>query len=255
MKREKLKLGLTLFALGFSGVLSILTMQLPMDKIPAEMLEQFSVRQIKLLTLINPTILLIVAVVIGTVLHDKVNLTVPAISGWLRGNVSRQQILAQIKSGVTWGIISGITIVGITAIFASYISDEFSEIGGKFKLSIITRFFYGGFTEEILMRYGLMTLFVWATSKVFRALTNTVYLVGIILAALIFAAGHMPLAFVALSQPPSSALLIFILTANAIPGIIFGWLYWKRGLEAAFVAHMFAHVIILISKQFMTLHI
>jgi membrane protease YdiL (CAAX protease family) len=29
---------------------------------------------------------------------------------------------------------------------------------------------------------------------------------------------------------------------NAIGGIVFGWLYWRRSLEAAMVAHASAHV-------------
>lgn len=36
MKNEKFKIGLTLFLLGLAGVLSIATVQLPLDNIPPE---------------------------------------------------------------------------------------------------------------------------------------------------------------------------------------------------------------------------
>jgi formate/nitrite transporter FocA (FNT family) len=38
-------------------------------------------------------------------------------------------------------------------------------------------------------------------------------------------------------------LLTYILLGNSIGGVIFGWLYWKKGLESAMVAHVFAHVV------------
>jgi membrane protease YdiL (CAAX protease family) len=30
-------------------------------------------------------------------------------------------------------------------------------------------------------------------------------------------------------------------------GLIFGWLYWKKGLESAFIAHVFIHVVLVIA--------
>ncbi len=31
---------------------------------------------------------------------------------------------------------------------------------------------------------------------------------------------------------------------NGIPGLAFGWLYWKRGLESAMVAHFSADILL-----------
>ena len=33
-----------------------------------------------------------------------------------------------------------------------------------------------------------------------------------------------------------------IVAANALPGLLFGWLFWRRGLEAAMGAHALAHL-------------
>ena len=30
---------------------------------------------------------------------------------------------------------------------------------------------------------------------------------------------------------------------NTLPGVIFGWLFWKRGIEAAMIAHALAHAL------------
>jgi membrane protease YdiL (CAAX protease family) len=32
-------------------------------------------------------------------------------------------------------------------------------------------------------------------------------------------------------------LLAFIFVGNGVPGLVFGWLYWRRGLYAAMITH------------------
>ena len=80
MNKQKLLLGAILIIIGLIGVVSTLTMDIP---IPAEAEEtlkaQFTPFQIKLLLLINPTIMLFTTVLIGTSLYYKVNLKVPFI--------------------------------------------------------------------------------------------------------------------------------------------------------------------------------
>lgn len=66
--------------------------------------------------------------------------------------------------------------------------------------------------------------------------------VAIIVAALLFGAGHLPLA----SQlaPLTAAVVVRVLAYNAIAGFVFGWLYWKRGLEHTVLAHFCADLIL-----------
>jgi membrane protease YdiL (CAAX protease family) len=97
------------------------------------------------------------------------------------------------------------------------------------------------------MRFGLMTLIVWIASKLFRSTKPIVYWAGIIISSLLFALGHFPVAYQAVDNP-STGLLTYILLGNTIGGIIFGWLYWKKGLESAFLAHIFAHIIMITAE-------
>jgi hypothetical protein len=55
------------------------------------------------------------------------------------------------------------------------------------------------------------------------------------LAALLVAAIHIPQSL--LLFDPSVSLLVFIFLGNGLPGLVFGWLYWRRSLMAAMVAH------------------
>ena len=38
-------------------------------------------------------------------------------------------------------------------------------------------------------------------------------------------------------------------SANALFGFVAGFLYWRRGLEAAMIAHMVAHLIMVSAEQ------
>jgi phosphoglycerol transferase MdoB-like AlkP superfamily enzyme len=170
-----------------------------------------------------------------------VNLDVPVIKGALRKE-KRGNIRRIVLFGMAGGIIAGIFILMVGAAYEPLLPDEFLKLGENIQTSLAVRFLYGGITEEILMRFGLMTFIVWLLSKIFKALNAKTYWGSILLAALLFALGHFPVVFQAVGSP-SALLLSYIVLGNSIGGIIFGWLYWKRGLESAFIAHIFAHVI------------
>ncbi|MDB4228189.1 CPBP family glutamic-type intramembrane protease [Flavobacteriaceae bacterium] len=36
---------------------------------------------------------------------------------------------------------------------------------------------------------------------------------------------------------------------NSVGGIIFGWIYWKKGLESAMIAHIFAHILMILGES------
>lgn len=246
---NKLKLGLFLFFIGFLGVLTLLTVTLPLDTLPPEAIKGLSPVMIKLLVLANPAMLLILAVVVGTLLHDKVKLDTPLISRLL-GIDSNNPItfLEQLKYGVLLGLLGGVAAVAIQAIFAPFIPQEFVEMGQKMQMTTLARFGYGGITEELLMRFGFMTLIVWLVFLFNKKLGDSTYWTGIILATLLFALGHLPVVFSAVAQP-SVALLAYVIVGNSIVGVAFGWLYWKKGLESAFWAHICAHAAMLLSEH------
>ncbi|HQB51159.1 MAG TPA: CPBP family intramembrane metalloprotease, partial [bacterium] len=104
--------------------------------------------------------------------------------------------------------------------------------------------FYGGVSEEILLRLFLMTVFVWLGWKIKKASNNrptnaTVWL-AIILSAIIFGLGHLPITGEITAITPVVILRAIVL--NGVGGVIFGWLYWKKGLEAAMISHFSADI-------------
>jgi hypothetical protein len=249
MQNHKLKLGISLFILGFIGILSILTARLPLDTIPVEVLGQFSEQDLKLLSLINPSILLIVAVVVGLFLYEQVKLQVPFLEKILTGKEPGYTFVGQLRYGIAGGVIAGISILVVSALFTASLPEEFVELGSRFKPSPAMRLVYGGITEEILVRFGLMTFVAWGMYKIFKKLQAAIYWAGILIAALMFALGHLPIAFAAVANP-SAGLITYIMLGNLPGGIIFGWLYWKKGLESAMVAHILTHLLLMTAELF-----
>jgi membrane protease YdiL (CAAX protease family) len=241
MKRKKFYLALILFVLGMIGMLSMLTVDIPL---PEEMLsvlrDHFTPSQIKLLILINPTIILIMAILVGTILYQKVNLSVPIIEKFVGIKQDAIQLREILLYGISGGILSGIAI-SILGLLRLVSPSEFELLTGQLQLTLAARFLYGGITEEIFMRFGLMTLFVWLTAKLLKELKPQVYWIGIILSSLLFAVGHFPIVFQTVGTP-SIVMISYVLLGNTVGGLVFGWLYWKKGLESAFLAHIFAHV-------------
>jgi hypothetical protein len=240
--KSKFRLGLVLFFLGFLGVLTMLTVTVPLKDLP-EQFAQFSPIVIKLLVLVNPTIMLIISVLVGSILYDKVNLTVPTISSLLKIDSSFQTTTfpQQLKYGVSLGLLAGVLITLIASVFGAIIPQELEALDNTMEITLLARFGYGGITEELLLRFGFMTLVVWITSKLTKKLNSPIYWIGIIISTLLFAVGHFPTVYISITDP-SFTLLTYILIGNSVGGGVFGWLYWKKGLEAACIAHMFAHV-------------
>lgn len=243
---SKLKLGILLFILGFVGILTILTMEIPIpENIKQEIEKLFTPFQFKLLSLINPTIILIVLVTIGTLLYDKVNFKLPIFEKI----AFKRKIKIEWKSilifGILGGILSGTLLTIISNAFQDYIPSELQ----KFQPNVLNRFLYGGITEEILMRFGIMTLVVWIISQISKNKNSWIYWLGIVISSFLFGIGHLPMVNNLVSNP-TTELIFYIILGNSIGGLIFGWLYWKKGLETAMIAHIFTHLVFLTVANF-----
>jgi len=252
MKSPKLLLGILLFALGMLGVLSLLTLDVSFPPEAAAILEaQFTDTQIQLLIMLNPTILLIIAIVVGALLYDKMGLELPLIER-LAGIKKDTDHLSIFKYGIPAGLLTGLLLSLIGFVFTPLLPEAFLELGEKIKPTLLNRFLYGGITEEILLRFGFMTFVVWGLSKLLRSQQAYVYWLGIVVSAVVFALGHFPVAYQAV-ESPSAVLLLYLLLGNTVGGLIFGWLYWKKGLESAMLAHIFAHVVMVAADSLLNL--
>lgn len=114
---------------------------------------------------------------------------------------------------------------------------------GPGQLELALRSASAALTEEILFRLGLMTLFAWLLRSYVRRSGSAQTSIDLanLLAALLFAAAHLP-GHVILGTSPWS-LVIGILIFNDIAGMAMGWLYARFGLISAVLAHFVADIV------------
>jgi len=117
------------------------------------------------------------------------------------------------------------------------------KYAGPTPLDLFLRALSAALTEEIFFRLGLMTLFVWIlrtfVSK--SGSTEPSLSIGILLAALLFAAAHLPGHVT--SETATWNLVVGILLFNSFGGMLMGWLYSRHGLLSAVLAHFLGDVV------------
>jgi len=251
----KKRLFLILFCLGFAGVLSVLLIDLSAlaALIPAANAPSIT-PAIKILSLIQPTVLVGVAVLIGIALAPKVGLSAPAAEALAAGEQALPALKPQLVPGVLGGVIGALAILLTHAVFKPLLTTETVERISRFgaALPIPTRLLYGGLTEEVLIRWCVMTLLVWIIWRLFQKRrakpTSVCFVVAILVTSILFGLGHLPIAVVVLPQI-TLAVVLFVIIANSAFGIVAGYLYWKRGLESAMIAHVLCHVGLAIASR------
>jgi membrane protease YdiL (CAAX protease family) len=236
---QPLKESLVLFILGMFGVLTILAVQLP--PMPEEVTAQFSASTLRLLVLVQPAVLLVLAALSGAYLGRKVGLRAPFIEGVLSGKADYRLLSRQLQIGLPLGFAAGLLLALATQWAMPMLPSSFADLQSQISAPPITRFLYGGITEEVLMRWGLMGFLAWLFWKMAKAQPNGIYWAAIIITAFLFGLGHLPVLFISV-EAVTPGLVFFIIFANMFFGLIAGWLFWKHGLEAAIIAHVFAHV-------------
>jgi membrane protease YdiL (CAAX protease family) len=97
---------------------------------------------------------------------------------------------------------------------------------------------YGGITEELLCRLFLLSalalLLAWLLGTR-DGLRSWTFWTANLLAALLFGFGHLPAT--ARLLPLTPLVVTRALIHNGLPGLAMGWLFWRRGLESAMLAH------------------
>jgi membrane protease YdiL (CAAX protease family) len=101
---------------------------------------------------------------------------------------------------------------------------------------------YSAVFEELIYRLAAATL-VAAVAKLLLsrrgpAAKPIAEWAGVLVAALLFGLAHVG------NVPDAAHPILRAVTLNGLAGIVFGWWYWRRGLEAAITAHFGADALV-----------
>ncbi len=238
---------------GVIGVIVILPMMAPLlrDKVAA-MPGAPPLPVLLVLSTLQTLVMLALAVAVGVRFAPELNLR-SHLSEWA---ATRAPLLPALRREAGLAVALGVVALVITAaldllIFRAAMPaptwDALQKAGSHVKPGVVLAgLLYGGITEELLMRWALMTILAWGVWRVTRRKTIAMW-IAIVLSSLAFGAGH--LGATALVVPLTPLLIARALALNFVVGVACGWLYWKRSLEAAMIAHMAWHIAATVISQ------
>jgi CAAX prenyl protease-like protein len=193
--------------------------------------------------------LLLFAVVIGLglLLARKLDLGAPLLEGWLYHEKPRVRARESLKYGALSGLGVGLILLVIIIPAAPHLPGlPFVSAARVAVWKRLLVCLYGGIDEEILTRLFLLSLIAWLGMKLARKekgrLSPTVFWVANVIVAIAFGLGHLPSASLVMQITPGVVAIALVL--NGIAAVPFGYLYWKRGLEAAMIAHFCADFVV-----------
>lgn len=189
----------------------------------------------------------------GMILMKRIGLATPILDSVTRGESAVETLRASLPISIALGVIAGLLIIGLDSLMQPFLLEELgdrvnalAQSGQPAAWKGFLASFYGGITEEILLRLFVMSLLAWLGSFISKTNegkpSSTVFWTANILAAVLFGLGHLPAT--ALLIPLTPLVIFRAILLNGIGGVMFGWLYWKRGLEAAMIAHFSTDIVL-----------
>lgn len=178
-------------------------------------------------------------IVLGLRLRTSLGVGISLLCDWPPANADARR---RVRNAIILAIVIGIGMDVILAIVSYFVEPMLPKPRRPLATPPAWTGFLAsvgaGIQEEIWLRLGIMTVFVWIGTGIIRRTppASGVVWTANVLAATLFGVLHLPQAavFFGLSVP----IVIYTLLGNAVPGVILGWLYWRYGLVAAMVAHL-----------------
>lgn len=181
------------------------------------------------------TLLLVAgAAALGGVFAPRVGLgelVAPALG--TPAGLGRALLLAALGSAAMLGAYYGL--------FRRWLDPQTLQVseGLRRDLGLWARVLYGGVVEEVLMRWGLMPLLIWAFAQVTG--DSAAFWAGNLLTGLLFSALHWP-AYLGAGCRPTHAFFTTSLVLNTGLALLYGALMREFGLAGAILGHVVTHL-------------
>lgn len=240
----RLRLSLLLWVVGMLGVVAITVTLIPklLSNLPAGEALPMPLWVLALLSLGQSAVILALVVWAGVALAPVVGLDAPVFGAAITRRPLGPVLRPQLMPGLIAGLLGGAFLFGAWR----YAPVLLAPIQERLSLPLFARVLYGGITEELLLRWGLMTVLVWLAWALLqrrRGVPRPGHIwLAVVVSALLFGASHLPAASI-LAGPLDSATVVWVVGVNTAFGLLFGYLFWRHGLESAMIAHGLTHVV------------
>jgi membrane protease YdiL (CAAX protease family) len=197
--------------------------------------------------LLQGTVLFAGAIFFGMRLAGKVGLEAPILERWIGPTKKELPPGAVFVPFLAGAGMAAVVLLLLQNVFLPRLAVSPLALDGM--VPVWKRFlacFYGGINEELVMRLFLLSLVLWLFKKVARTTALRpalgLFWAANILIAVLFGMAHLGVVRITMELTPM--VLATILSANGILGLCFGYLCWKRGIEAAMIAHFSADLVL-----------
>ena len=196
-------------------------------------------------TLVQTLALIAIAAAGGTALAPRVGFGAPFFEALVSGEPLWPALQPQLLPAL------GLSVAGALLFLAAYYGFFARRLDPESmrsleemrnRIGIWGRVLYGGIVEEVLMRWGLMTVLVWLGALLVGEPSAGVIWAAILLSGILFGVGHAP-GYLNVGARPTPMFFAATIFLNLWAGTIFAWLYWHYGLEAAMIGHALFHLV------------
>lgn len=236
------------------GVIAIIPYSLTLQSGALEELD-LPMPLVLLISIAQNAVMFGILTALGLLLANRIGLGLPILEARLNGESVADRVRAILPLSIIIGVVASLLIIGLEAvIFQPALARELGDSVNPLNLQTaqppawqgFLASFYGGISEEVMLRLFVMSLLAWLGSFISKTAegkpTSAVFWTANILAAVLFGLGHLPAT--ANLIPLTPLVITRAIVLNGLAGVAFGWLYWKRGLESAIVAHFSADIVL-----------
>ncbi len=255
-KRFNRKLFLVLWSASILGVIAIIPYSLALQ---ASVLERIPppvpLWVLILIQIAQNAVLFAIATGVGLVLASRIGLGAPILESFLAREPVRDRVKAILAPSIVPGVVASLVIIALDVfVFGPLVQAQLGGLTPNVDLPGMKpapwqgflASFYGGINEEILMRLFLLSLFAFLGKIIIHTPqgypTKAVLWTANILVAVIFGLGHLPATSILVPLTPLIVTRAIVL--NGLAGLVFGYLYFSRGLESAMLSHFSADIVL-----------
>ena len=174
-------------------------------------------------------------ILFGLLIGKRVGLGAPLLESWQNGENIRDRGVTILKISSGLGVVVALAKFALDRfLFSHYVPSiliQWKQMPFEWRLLIP---FDQGIGDEIALRLFWMTILVWIIYTIQKPENNKPTAIGVWIPILLVTIISIP-GILFWAATPLVKLQLTILTA--LGGIAFGWLYWKKGIESAIIAH------------------
>lgn len=234
------RLALVLWLLGLPGVVALAWNVVPQWL--AFLDWPHSLASWRLVIVVLLSLLTGVAVLVGLRLGQRARLGAPLLTALATGRSPWRAIRVLSLPGIAGGVAGAAWLVTLAVAWP----ESLSVVDPVYGMALLPKLLYGAITEELLLRFGGLSLVMWALWRLFGRATPRpswrlgCWAVGITAVVL----GTVPIAMAwSLVGTMPHAVALQLLLCEIVFGAMAGFLYWRYGLESAMLAHMVAYLL------------